>query len=280
MKKWANNSLILCLIFSCKAWSQIDLSPPPIKIIPPTPSPINTEELRKRRNLRQDQSNGQNRPDGINQKKTDNNIPQSKNFPTELKLASYDFGISINLAITKAFVDSPRSDFSSDVTTHFSSYWRLTTSEDKGFWLGFRMAPFSGTGLIHGIPGRFTYTYIGPIFGIGRMGLHEPVEDDPKKALTYEKRKELLTPNSQFGWFLLGGFSVVARKTSLDPSNKVPARDFGSPKGVATDGSGLWLEYLYVNMITPGLSVNYSIGLQTGVGKKFLWLGIALGGWL
>ena len=265
MSKWANYSLtvlILTLSSQVDAKKQIELSPPPQKVRAPGSPKIDLKKLRKRNKRQKKHEQGVATPRPV------------------IHSITYRYFLSASFTLPQVTVRSPRSEFSSQPTTHVKSAWRITDREPEwmDMWLGLRIAPFSGTGFFNDVPARYAYTYFGPSFGIGRHYIPQP----PKRSRTNRRQvtHQVTRTFPDHGWMLDGGISAVSRKVAMDPSNKIPGKDFETSEGITTDGLGLWFEYTYLDFASPAISSNYSVGVQQNVGKIFIWISVALGGWL
>lgn len=173
---------------------------------------------------------------------------------------------------------SYRQDYQTEPTAHFHIYFRPGDGDPIGnlaFWTGFRMAAFGGTGTYHGTAGRYGFLYYGPMFGIGKInpvprasGSTKAVESDPDKT-AYEDRTS---------WFLMSGVAMQARRGAYDQVKDYPEEDL-STKELAFDAPGIWVEFTYVDLAWNTIGTNYSFGLQTGVGKVFIYLGYGVSLW-
>lgn len=200
------------------------------------------------------------------------------------KPRNLNFGLQISLLYPHATVSSPRSDYLAEITSHFLMFYRtekkLSEDLDIRWLLGFRMASFAGSGIEDGIPGRFGFTYVGPILGIGRIGPPSEEEGAKDPAVTSEELAGRVFFPVRQGWHVLTGISWLSRVGSHDPSvDDVVGKDFVTSTKPVRDGSGLWIEASYFRIYYGAIGVNLIAGIQMGEGKRFEWVGIGMTGW-
>jgi hypothetical protein len=191
------------------------------------------------------------------------------------------FLLELALVGGSALTDGQRSGYSLDPNVHVNAFYRLgseRTSDQITPWIGFRIAPFTGTGYFKGRPGRYGLTYFGPMIGLGRIA---PVSEDtgtgdrPATGTAGDRELPVVT-----GFAATFGISAVASlgKREAEATGKEPADDFQT-RGVKFDAPGAWAELRYFRIHFGATSADFLLGLQSGQSKAWIYGGIGFGGW-
>lgn len=143
--------------------------------------------------------------------------------------------------------------------------------DEISYWLGVRVSPFSGSGTYKEDNGRYSFLYWGPSLSIGKV--QAPIT---KKKI--QKNKEVPSTKSWSHWRWSFGISAMSRYAGVND-------DFSGGEGELTnspigfDAPGLWTEVNYGKIYGKTISLDGSLGLQTGESKIFAYLGIGMGLW-
>ena len=169
-----------------------------------------------------------------------------------------------------------RKNYTAEPTAHVHLYLRPGGSklnENIQLWTGFRVAPFGGSATYKNVSGRYGFTYFGPMIGMGSLS-------GAPRSISKELSESADGPGAfhRTGFFFMGGIAAQSREAGLDKGVNPPAGELNK-KGVAYDAPGLWLEYSIVSMDYNALSYNYTVGVQTGEAKVFVYVGIGTGFW-
>jgi hypothetical protein len=171
-----------------------------------------------------------------------------------------------------------RSGYSMDPTVHLNVFWRKGGPEQDGKfgpWFGARVAPFSGTGFHGDRPGSYNLTYFGPMVGVGKI---DPVAQDHGRIdPTRDAEGGAPVGHGMIASMGIAGVSRIGR-TPSEELREDTGSDFNS-RGVAFDAPGLWFEARYLTVMFGAIGVDAVLGVQTGAGKQFFYVGIGTGAW-
>ncbi|MEZ4744296.1 MAG: hypothetical protein R3B45_17910 [Bdellovibrionota bacterium] len=187
--------------------------------------------------------------------------------------------IETNLIYPRIKTTKNRDNYTTDITSHLKVFLRNNKdlrSNVSQFWYGARIAMFSGTGEQNNKPGRYGFTYFGPMVGVGKISLGTHSLGNEKMAISSQQRMQLPVRS---GWFWMMGVSAQSILSSRESTEDEPEDDFNSSKKISFDPPGLWLEYTYFQIHYGALGLHYSVGAQQGKGKLFVYLGLGIAGW-
>jgi len=187
----------------------------------------------------------------------------------------------MSLVYPQVLVSGPRKDYTTEITSHFSGMMRLDSAfkpDEWQTWLGFRMAPFSGTGQYSETVGRYGYLYVGPMVGLGKI--YSPILKKVTNAGTVNERNVPVGSPVRVGWMFTAGLALQSRQGKQDPTDDFTNKDLDTVRGFKMDAPGISLELTWVKIHYGQLGMHWTAGIQTGEGKNFVWLGAAMGGWL
>ena len=283
MKRQTTTLIIFCTLFHC--WHVFAQSGK-TKILPPS-SPtavqpvIESEDDALRTILKKKKrKKGKRKKRGMfDQPSLDDQLIKESKKPHPMA-----FHISAIPVVPVLTTNSDRKDYQAEPTTIFHLQFRFNSEpleKSKNFWMGFRLAPFSGTGVYKGSAGRFGFLYYGPMFGVGSFNpLSKPKPGQEKlperadgKAIKIEK-----ADYSRSGYFWTSGIAAQWRSSVRDEGAGLPEDDFNN-LGTTFDSPGLWSEFHYITSKYDLYSINYLIGVQLGKGKTFVYLGAGVGLW-
>ena len=177
-----------------------------------------------------------------------------------------------------------RKDYQAEPSTLFHLQFRFDSSpleKNKNFWMGFRFAPFTGTGVYKQAAGRFGFLYYGPMLGVGSFNPLRKPKPGQKKLPERADGKAIKTEKADYsrsGYFWTSGIAVQWRASVRDEGSGLPEDDFNN-LGAAFDSPGLWSEFHYITSKYDLYSINYLIGVQLGKGKTFAYFGAGVGLW-
>ncbi|NRA44935.1 MAG: hypothetical protein HRU09_08275 [Oligoflexales bacterium] len=259
---------------------RIILLPEPKHATPPTPDPGQSDkDLQKLRERRKKREGGSLSYFDFFQHKRDKKLAKAAG-----KQGPYGFLMQTTLVLPALSARGPRSNYTSELSTHISALFRLSPEEDpftQQFWWGLRLAPFAGTGTYKETAGRFNFLYFGPSFGIGNLSRESDDPDDSdesKKSGSSKRPKKKKIPETN-AWFLMGGIAAHSRIVEVDPTDDIADKEMNTINSVQLDGPGLWVEFTYANIYFGSLGIHYVAGVQLGEEKMFFWIGAGAGGW-
>lgn len=241
----------------------------PRQIVPPSPDPEKREkQLRKKRqhNIEQKKSIEPPKPPSAK-------LQQEALAKNSVEERPMRFMLQASLVYPTIMVNGERKDYTTEITSHLHLFFRTNIESQPGstqFWWGARVAPFSGTGFYKGIPGRYNFTYFGPMLGIGSLS---PINKEKNKS-----EKELIF-GTRSAWSLMAGVAGQIRTGKTEREYEEIDNDLDSTKGGKLDGNGLWIEATYMSIRYGAISTNYILGAQLGEGKRFIYLSVGFGGW-
>lgn len=198
----------------------------------------------------------------------------------------------VSLIYPKIIVTGVRKSYVADMSSHFQVVTRMFPSlpaTDLQLWYGLRLAPFAGYGVYKGVPGRFGFTYLGPIIGVGnlvqrygeRPSSASEGETDTKAARQIDHGESAVASNEgivRWGYLWTLGIAAQSRVGYATRYDESVDDDFNS-KGFAMDAPGVWSEIRLLSVHYGALGYNAFIGGQAGKGKQFYWVGMGLAGW-
>jgi hypothetical protein len=266
---WMNWALIAMFLASMtEAKAQVDLPPPPSAAPPPqepkgqTAIELRHEEHVKAQTKQLDEIKTEREQQA--DKKLEEQAKQEKVEPRPM----YGF-MEINFLYAKVLTTGTRKNYLADPTTHFNGWLRTSSSKPSDqpqLWAGFRIAPFSGSGVQRKHAGRYALTYFGPGLGFGKI----------------QSQGKIINPDdteTRTGWLFSGGVAAVTKLSRHDEPADTGATDFRSTPW-AMDSPGVWLEYRAMRVFNAALSGNLIVGGQMAEGKNFVYLGLGFAGWL
>jgi len=183
----------------------------------------------------------------------------------------------LSLHLTSTSVRADRKSYATDPSVHFNIFYRYQKKKylDKtGPWFGLRMAPFSGSGFHKNKFGSYGLTYLGPMIGVGKIGLIPLREEGEVRS---DASLDTKIPSIS-GWLIGTGIAAVSKSGRSTDNNPAGDSDFNS-KGIGFDGPGLWFEARYIKILYGALGYNLIIGVQSGKQKEFFYTGIGISGW-
>lgn len=256
-------------------------------LAPPPPAPI----PRLRRNSDQDAYNDQGLDDDLEELRAKRRAREAKDAPAELpwreslrkKLLAETqkplprvMMLEVSLLSGTVRSKGRARDYTFNPTSHFNVYLRpipKPLTQKTTFWMGLRVAAFSGVGYYQNQPGRYGLTYVGPIIAMGKL--------HPKKGKSEkDSSKEPLIESDGRGWLLSLGLAALARiGQSENPHPESTENDFTTSRKIIYDPAAVWLEGRYVTVMFGGLGVNYIIGVQNAQARALVYLGVGFAGW-
>jgi len=153
--------------------------------------------------------------------------------------------------------------------------FKSSDSSSLSMWTGLRSYYFLGGGKYKNNNGRFSFNYIGPTIGIGKIdpGINALPKKDNKAA-----EVEHGLSHARNGYFALMGIAAQSRQGKAEDGKEDPTDDLNT-KSIAFDSPGLWAEIWYSRIKYNAISVNVLAGVQMGKGKTFYYAGLGTGGW-
>jgi hypothetical protein len=187
--------------------------------------------------------------------------------------------VQMGLVVPWVWTHPPRSYFTTDLTTHVTALFRLRTTrpnEAVQGWMGARMAPFSGSGSVDGLGGRYNLYYWGPAFAIGRVTDLISKERDREKIRIEETHDRYPIRTV---WFLSGGIGIPSVLAAMDPTTEKQTKELASSKGPYVGGTAVWAEFMYGRIYYGTVGVQPTVGFQYNPGMSFAWVSLSVGGW-
>lgn len=264
------------LVFGQTAFAQNDIIlPPPTapQVIPRHNTLEDAEnDLKLKRKLR-----------GIREPKAKSKKPvkTKKNLNDEKKIWKYYAGLSLLIPYVKTHGNF-RKDYKMDPGMAVNLKYRLGEGnpfDKKSIWVGFRMAPFSGSGSYQDQNGRMSFLYWGPSLSYGKINFAKSFKSNSAD----KKQKKKNTGNNsklsiQDGWSLSLGFSLLSRYGTVSESFEQGEGDL-SNNALAFDAPGLWTEASYATIFGKTISCDLTLGTQVGESKVFIYGAIGVGLW-
>jgi hypothetical protein len=184
--------------------------------------------------------------------------------------------MEIALVSPTVLTSGDREGYTSELNTHFNLLFRHNGRQSdgkRGLWYGFRMAPFTGTGIYKGVHGNYGFVYFGPMIGVGTL------DAMPQDRGRDEIRKENATVPVITGWVASFGLAGQSRQNGMDDADQGKVDDEFTEKGFHFDAPGAWLELRHLRVYHGALGLNFNFGIQTGREKQFIYAGVGVGGW-
>lgn len=244
---------------------------PTMKAPPKTPAEeIDRDLYRKRQNRKKREPKKPPLLESATEER-DRSLQQEAAQPRSLRLA-----FQVNLVLPFISTSGNREHYTADLTSHFHVFYRNTAKAEPNkyqlYW-GFRIAPFSGSGIHEGIPGRYGLTYFGPSVGIGNffsLNLRNNRSSIRGGSHSFPKKKI---------WFAMAGIAVRNQLGSTEHAGIDESNDFKTKKGSQLEASGFWFELSHHTIHFGALGVSYSFGIQTAHEKNFAWISIGSSAW-
>ena len=233
-------------------------------------------QLQKKRQIRQKQRSRRN-SNGLESKAPrelertkDAYIPRDRAFCLELALVG---GTTLTTGVRNGYTYEPN--------VHINSFYRINSSRFSGNitpWVGFRLAPFTGTGYHETKPGRYGLTYFGPILGLGQV---EPVAEDmgPSNRTNISEEDDSTLPIVSGFAVTFGVAGVTAQGQRASEVTDSDTDDDFQTKNMAFDAPGAWVELRYFRIYQGATSADFVLGAQSGAEKVFIYGGVGFGGW-
>jgi hypothetical protein len=187
------------------------------------------------------------------------------------------FALFANLVYPLAQVTGPREDYIFEPSIILSAFYRLADFRmysDYVLFAGARVANLTGTGTYDGTPGRFGFSYFGPMIGVGRI-------DPAPLSISREAMRPDVDPgkflSSRHGTFFVAGVAGQSRFAKTFAGAETPKEDLNDePAGF--DPPGLWGEAHHAWIHFGAVTINFLAGVQLGSGKTILYFGGGVGG--
>lgn len=282
-------TLLTGFVYSPCATAQIGLPPPPRVVLPPNagrggndpngkvPSEL-PENLRKRRDLRKEEElANQPKPPTPSEK-------QEQALKEEaVKPRPFNFMAAVDFLYPQISTSGDRKEYTTDMTPHHYALFRLGESENgsqsqagANMWIGYRIAPFSGSGKAAGQVGRYGFTYFGPMIALGKFSPGAKSVGQTEEG-SGEEEEHGASDLSRNGIMLGTGLSMLSKNGVTDPGVEEPFDDFAS-KPVEFDSPGLFVQVQYIHILYGAVGIDYVVGAQLGKEKTFTWAGIGVSG--
>lgn len=190
------------------------------------------------------------------------------------------FCLELALVGGTVLTSGDRSGYTYEPNVHINGFYRLNSSRFSGKltpWVGFRLAPFTGSGFHENNPGHYGLTYFGPMIGVGKV---EPGAEDSgpvRTNISGEIDFELPIISGYAATFGIAGVSSQGKRET-QPTGSEPEDDFQT-KQVKFDAPGVWLEFRYFRIYQSAASADFVFGAQGGASKVFIYSGVGFGGW-
>ena len=175
-----------------------------------------------------------------------------------------------------------RDDYQIDPGLLFNMNYRLGNGspyEEKSLWVGFRIAPFSGSGTYSNQNGKMSFLYWGPSFSISTINVPNKYQSDSKdssKAKAKTRRKGQLSVQDFWRWSF--GISALSRYSTISEDGTEGQGELAS-SALEFDLPGLWTEFKYGRIFARSISIDASLGTQTGESKVFAYAAVGMGLW-
>lgn len=256
MNKYIFLFFILILIYSSRTYCQTIVDPGiPTKRLPPEPkdSKLGIKNKNKRKYNIPKKSN----PNSTKIKEILEKVNSKANI-------SYLNSMSLNLSALKT-TGSKRKHFVSEPGVIINQEFSLfkVNEEDLStchFWLGLRIANFSGSGMYQDHFTRFSYLYLGPSFTF------RWVQSEIEEKFTLFQR----AISASFG------VSSLIPTEKIQSSSKESDKEFNGSSKIFFDSPGFWIELSYINFLNNIFGTHVSLGAQLGYEKIFLYTGFGV----
>jgi hypothetical protein len=267
--------MLLSPVLTGQSFGQI-LPPGNPRSVPPPDINMKTTDtdLKMKHKQRQDRDRSLRKPEMKPEEKRDLEL-----YKAALEVREMNFMMQVSLVLPYVKVSGARKNYTADLTSHFHLFFRgskLASTTDTNMWWGLRTAMFSGTGIYKNIPGRYGFTYFGPMIGLGKIAPGERSSGfDPARG---DRLENQVFPSRQ-GWFWMFGIAAVSRTSKIEPTEKPIDQDFDRSGGVKFDKPGLWTEFTFATVHFGAVGVNVSLGAQLAQGKTYTYAGLGAAGW-
>ena len=182
-----------------------------------------------------------------------------------------------------AFVKGQRREYVFDPSIYIKAFFRWKNEPNTlpfQIWYGFRYISINGTGIYENIPGRFGFSYYGPMIGVGSV---DPApassgKDSVKKLKEGKKKSVESIFKIRSGAFFVAGLAMHSRFTKINRGTETPGEDFNEV-AIGLDPPGIWGEASYSWIHFGSLAINFMSGVQMGAGKTFVYFGGGIGGY-
>ena len=254
------------VLFANSLLAQISLPQPPAAAIPPAiPADQDPAMRRQRERAAQRQSEEEKKIEELSSATETAKIEKERE---DLKKPRPFYGfVELSMLYPKVLTTGNRTNYRADMTTHVNVLGRLKPDQpvdETQMWLGFRLAPFGGSGAQKNQKGRFSLTYFGPAVGVGSIGKPgDPFSESPRRH----------------GFLLSAGIAAVSRLQEPTELSDPGRTDFQATP-YAMDSPGVWSEIRSIHTFYGSLSYNLVAGTQLAEGKTLLYLGAGFAGWL
>ena len=252
------------------------LLPEPARIKPPSSRGEEgaNEDYKRRREQLDKRLNIKRKPKPSPSQELDKKLLQETLEPVEIK---YSLNVHLLASMIQTSGDD-RENYYTDPSAGFMFLIKPFNSSDSSslsLWTGLRSYYFLGGGTYKKNSGRFSFNYIGPTIGIGKI---DPgIKFLPKQDSKAEEVDTGLS-HARNGYFALMGIAAQSRQGKAEDGKEDPDDDLNS-KSIAFDSPGLWAEIWYSRIKYNAISVNILAGVQMGKDKTFYYFGIGAGGW-
>lgn len=196
-----------------------------------------------------------------------------------VKQRPYRAVLQAGLVIPTVWTKLPRNRYTTELTSHIWGAMRVTGADAQGWhlWVGARVAPFSGTGMVENTPGRYGVLYWGPVFALGKINPVEEAATQDRSHIRIEGTVQRQAV-SRSGWMWLGGVAVQSSIGDVEPASETIEKELQT-KGGNLEATAIWLECMYARIYYGTIGVHPSVGVQYGKGLSFAWVSLAFGGW-
>ena len=253
--------------------AQILLPPQPESRPPPRESQEKFDQDIERKQLRRKKREQKER---VKEEKQQKILNKKEIFQEAIKPRDRFMLMEVSLVSPTILTSGDREGYTSELNAHFNIMFRhkgRAADGKRGLWYGFRMAPFTGTGIYKGVHGNYGFVYFGPMIGVGTL---DPM---PQDLGSDEIRKDKSHLPVITGWLASFGLAGQNRQNGLDDADQGKVDDEFTEKGFNFDAPGAWLELRHLRVYHGALGLNFSFGIQTGRQKQFIYAGIGMGGW-
>ena len=246
------------------------MPPPPRASTPPQDEQTVDDDLRRKREQRLKRDAPVD-PEGRAQRARRDALYEEATTPRH-RQAYFD----VSLLLVSTNYRGQREAFRDNPTSHFNFLWRHGGKDmdgKRGMFSGFRLAPFSGTAKVSGVPGNFGLTYFGPAIGWGKF---DAVPQDYGQVATDPSKPDGLPGIPVVsGWVVTMGVAAQSRTSSTDNVEGKEIEDDLVSKGVDFDRPGIWLEGRIIRIHYGATGYSAVFGVQTGEEKAFFYAGLA-----
>ncbi|SMF13486.1 hypothetical protein [Pseudobacteriovorax antillogorgiicola] len=247
-------------------------SPPP-KIVPPHPTIDDLKKDLKRKRMRRRKRE----PEKFKKKGAPKPESPIIEMTQETRPGRIHSSVSFMIPYAKTFGEF-RDQYIVEPGLLFNLDIRLGDQEDykkTSFWLGFRMAPMNGSGTYRSQNGRFSFLYWGPSLSLAWI-------KNSKSTLKKSSDEKDATKNTddaiQNSWRWSFGIAALSRYGTVS-EDLSPGEGELSNEGLTIDIPGVWTELTYGRIYGKTISMDVTVGLQSGEAKLFAYTAIGMGLW-